>query len=139
MRILRPALLYFALVFGAGFVLGPLRVLFVVPHIGARAAELAEMPLMLVVIWLAARWIARRGTPPPAPGERIAIGTLAAVLVMLADIGVGIALRGLSLAEIFTGRDPVSGTAFYLALVFCALAPRLAGVRTERWPSSPRP
>jgi hypothetical protein len=136
MRILRPALLYFALVFGAGFVLGPLRVLFVVPRIGPRAAELAEMPVMLVVIWLAARWIARRGTPPPAPGERLAFGALAAALVMLADIGVGMKLRGLSLAEIFVDRDPVSGTAFYLALVFCALAPRLAGERPERATSS---
>ena len=71
MRILRTALIYFALVFGAGFVLGPLRVLFVVPRIGPRAAELAEIPLMLVVIWFAARWIARRGAPPPAPGSSL--------------------------------------------------------------------
>ena len=58
---------------------------------------------------------------------------------MLADIGVGMALRGLSLAEIFTDRDPVSGTAFYLALVFCALAPRLAGARRARAAASPGP
>ena len=41
---------YFALVFGAGFVLGVLRISFLVPRFGERLAELAEMPLMLLVI-----------------------------------------------------------------------------------------
>jgi hypothetical protein len=47
--------LYFALAFGAGFVLGTIRVLWVVPRVGERTAELMETPIMLVVIMLAAR------------------------------------------------------------------------------------
>jgi hypothetical protein len=50
MRILKAALLYFAIVFGVGFVLGTIRTLWLVPRLGARAAELLEMPVMLVVI-----------------------------------------------------------------------------------------
>jgi hypothetical protein len=37
-------------VFGTGFVLGPIRVLWAVPRLGERVAELMEAPLMLVAI-----------------------------------------------------------------------------------------
>lgn len=59
-QLIAPALSYFALVFGAGFVLGTVRVFWVAPQLGTRAAELAEAPVMLVVIFFAARWIAKR-------------------------------------------------------------------------------
>jgi hypothetical protein len=52
-RILKAGTLYFALVFGAGFVLGPIRILWAVPRFGTRMAELVETPLMLVVTILA--------------------------------------------------------------------------------------
>lgn len=49
MQISKAGVLYFALVFGAGFVLGTIRTLGVVPRVGARIAELMETPVMLVV------------------------------------------------------------------------------------------
>ena len=51
---MRAAAVYFALVFGAGFLLGPIRVLFLEPRVGLRAAELTELPLMIVAITFAA-------------------------------------------------------------------------------------
>ena len=42
MRIMKTGTLYFALVFGAGFVLGPIRILWVVPRFSTRIAELIE-------------------------------------------------------------------------------------------------
>ena len=57
MQILKAGALYFALVFGAGFVLGTIRTLWVAPRVGMRIAELMETPNMLVVIIVAARWI----------------------------------------------------------------------------------
>lgn len=43
-RFLKAGVLYFAVVFGAGFLLGTVRVLMVVPHLGARGAELIDCP-----------------------------------------------------------------------------------------------
>lgn len=60
MKTLKAGLFYFALVFGAGFVLGTIRILWIVPNFGTRTAELMETPIMLVVIIFAALWIVRR-------------------------------------------------------------------------------
>jgi hypothetical protein len=38
MQILKAGVLYFALVFGAGFVLGTIRILWIVPSFGTRTA-----------------------------------------------------------------------------------------------------
>jgi len=52
-QILRTAARYFAIVFGVGFVLGAVRVPLLVPRLGERVAELAEMPLMFAAMpWL---------------------------------------------------------------------------------------
>ena len=51
---------YFAIVFGAGFVFGTVRVMWLVPTVGVRIAELTELPLMLAVVFFAARWVNRR-------------------------------------------------------------------------------
>jgi hypothetical protein len=67
MPILKAGVLYFALAFGAGFVLGSIRVLWAVPIFGARTAELMETPIMFVVIALAARWTVRYLAVPPTP------------------------------------------------------------------------
>jgi hypothetical protein len=122
---LKAAVLYFALVFGAGFVLGPIRVLWVVPRVGTRAAELMEMPIMFVVIVAAARWVVRRLAVPPARADRLAMGTTALALVLLMDFTVVLRLRGMSIEENFAARDPVSGTAYYLLLVLLAAMPSL--------------
>ena len=65
LRTIKGGLEYFALVFGTGFVLGVLRVSFLVPRLGERLAELAEMPLMLAVILFAALHVTREFAIPP--------------------------------------------------------------------------
>lgn len=126
MKRLQAAGLYFLLVFSAGFMLGTVRVLFIVPTIGERAAELLEMPLMLLVVAMAARFIVRKfagsiyGTP-----QWLHVGAIAFACMLTADVGVGVALRGMTVWQALFARDPVSGTAYYLALAFLALAPSL--------------
>ncbi len=77
MQILKAGVLYFAVVFCAGFVLGPIRILWVVPRLGTRMAELLEEPIMLVIIILAARWIVRKLAVPPTPSKRLTMGGIA--------------------------------------------------------------
>jgi hypothetical protein len=60
MNILKFSTMYFGAVFGAGFFLALIRIPLLVPRFGVRAAELIEMPIMLMVIYFAARWIVHR-------------------------------------------------------------------------------
>ncbi len=116
MRILKAGTIYFALVFGAGFVLGTVRTIWVVPRLGVRAAELLETPFMLVAIVLAANWISRRIDNAVGSSGRVAVGVLALALLLAAEVIVGVALLGLSFVEVFTKHDPVSGTVYYVML-----------------------
>jgi hypothetical protein len=129
MHILKPALVYALIVFGAGFVLGTIRVLFVLPLLGERTAELLEMPLMLAVIVLAARWITRRYLQQAQPRDLLAVGGIATGWMLAAEFLVGLILRWLSPMEVLVNRDPVSGTAYYLSLLLFACMPRLLARR----------
>lgn len=122
---LRAAVEYFALVFGAGFVFGPIRILLAVPRFGERVAELLEAPLMLIVTVLAAKWIVRRFQIPPGFIQRFAVGFLALSLGLLFEFAAVLKLRGLTLTEYFQTRDPVSGTVYYLTLLLFGLMPSL--------------
>ena len=129
MRVLTPGIAYFLLVFGTGFVLGTVRVLLIVPHVGERAAELLEMPLMLIATVLAARWITRRFPEARTCASRLAIGGLALGLMLAGELAVGIGLRGMTAAEVILNRDPVSGTAYYLSLILFAAMPWMVSRR----------
>lgn len=125
MQTLRAALLYFAVVFGAGFVLGVVRELWAVPRFGVRAAELGELSVMLVVIVVSACWaIARLGLSPAAPA-RIVMGLVALLLLLAAEAALVISLRGLTLEEYVAARDPVSGAAYVIALLLYAAMPMM--------------
>ena len=125
MQIVKAAVLYFALVFGTGFVLGTVRTLWVVPRLGKRTAELLEAPFMLVATVVAARWVIGRLVVPSVPSARLGMGCIALSLLLLAEFGPMLWLRGLSIREYLAKRDPVSGTAYYVMLVVFAIMPLL--------------
>ena|ERR1041384_6967642 len=130
MRTLKAGVSYFALMFGAGFVLGVVRVLLIAPRIGERMAELAEIPLMVIVVaYFAARWTVRRFAIPPIFSERVGVGLIALALMLVCEFGVVLGLRGMTLDQYFTIRDPVSGAAYYIGLLLFALMPSLLLLR----------
>jgi len=129
MKVLRAGISYFALVFGAGFVLGPIRLLWLVPRVGTRTAELLEMPIMLAVIILAARWVVIRLAVPAERSIRLGMGFVALVLLVAAELFLVGPLQGYSIGDYLTGRDPVSGTVYYVMLGVFALMPQLLARR----------
>jgi hypothetical protein len=126
-RLLKAALVYFALVFGAGFVLGPIRILWLVPRIGVRAAELLEMPLMIAVTFFAARWVVRRFVLWTAMAARLAVGAVALTFLAAAELALAVGLGNVSAGDYIANRDPVSGAAYLIALGLFALMPALSG------------
>ena len=66
-------LTYFLIVFAAGFLLGVIRVVAMVPRFGVREAEPLELPLMIVVTVFAARWVVRHFRIPAGPHLRLAV------------------------------------------------------------------
>jgi hypothetical protein len=124
-RIIPAALAYFALVMGAGFAMGAIRVPFLVPRLGERWAELAEMPVMALVIFLAAGYILRRFPAIRSAGASLGAGFLALALSVTAELGLALALQSQSLAEFISNRDKVSGSVYLMLLLVFALMPWL--------------
>jgi hypothetical protein len=122
---IKAGLAYFALVFGAGFVLGALRVSFLVPRFGERIAELGEMPLMFAVIVFAARFVTRRFAIPRSIPARLGTGLLALGLLLAAELLLAVVLQERSLADYLASRDPVSGSVYLAMLALFALMPAL--------------
>ena len=125
MQILKAGILYFALVFGVGFVLGSVRILWVVPRFGARMAELMETPIMFMVTIVAARWVVRRLAVPPKPSNRLGMGCIGLGLMLVAEFTLVLWLRGVSINEYLASRDPVSGTVYYVMLGVLCIMPLL--------------
>ena len=121
--ILKASVTYFGLVFGAGFILGTIRVLFVVPRFGDRVAELMEAPLMLSITVFAARWAVHKFKVSVAYGDRIVVGLLALILLVMLEFTIVLWLRGITLTAYFRERDPLAATIYYLLLVVYAMMP----------------
>jgi hypothetical protein len=126
-RDLQAALLYFAWVMGIGFALGAARVPLLVPRIGERYAELAEMPFMLVAIVFAARRVVRRFELSPRPAIRLQVGFVALALSVVAELALAAALQGRSVVAYIASRDPVSGSVYLVMLAIFALMPAILG------------
>ena len=123
-RVLRLGAGYFTHVFLAGFLLGVIRTAWVEPHTGAVTAELLEAPLMLVVIYLAARTRVQR-TRTITAWQWLAAGGTALVLLVGIELAVAAWLRGLSPAQYIAGRDALAGGVYVALLIVFAVMPWL--------------
>jgi hypothetical protein len=123
-QVLKVSALYFAGVFAAGFVLGAIRTLWIVPALGTRAAELIEAPIMLLVVTFAARTIVRLHALAQW-WQWLTVGLVALALLLAVEFTVVIRLRDLSLSEYFASQDPVSGAVYYVLLGIFAVMPLL--------------
>ena len=128
-RTLKAGGLYVALVFGAGFVLGTIRVVFLVPVVGSRMAELMEMPVMFGVIVFAARWVVRALEVSSTVSCRLGMGGIALVLILALECSMVLGVRGLSFHQYVEAFDPIAGTAYVVMLGIFAVMPFLVSGR----------
>ena len=136
MKLFTASAVYFAIVFGAGFVFGMARVMWLVPTVGVRVAELTELPLMLAVVFVAARWVNRRFLAERNQPSRLIVGVTALVLLLLAELIIGVMFLDVTPKDAFLTRDPVSGTGYYLSLCVFALMPWFIGRAGRRGEAS---
>lgn len=124
---------YVAAVFAAGFVLGVLRTLVLVPLLGELGAVLVELPVILTISWLVCARILRRW--PLSPPSVVGMGAIAFLLLMGAEAGLSTLLAGRSLAEhlaLYSQLPHLVGLAGQLAF---ALFPWIQARRSLRPPS----
>jgi predicted membrane-bound spermidine synthase len=119
------ALIYFAMVFAVGFVLGAIRVLYVVPLMGEDQAELLEAPLMVLVCYLSARYLVGLVGEELTVGHMLQIGLLALGLLLAIECTLVLTLRGMSVAEYVAAKQNLAGLAYLISLVLFALFPYL--------------
>ena len=122
LRTIKLSLLYFGIVFGVGFVLGTIRVVFLVPLMGERWAELLEMPFMLVAITYTAIYLVHR-YPLLSMHDWLSVGIQALFILLSVEFTIILGLRGISLADYFDSRDIISGSAYIISLVIYMLMP----------------
>jgi hypothetical protein len=114
MKILKAGILYFAIVFGAGFVLVPMRILWLILRFGTKARELLEASVMFAVLILVAKWITRSFAMPPTtssrPGMVFGMVFIALGLLLLAEFTLMHWRSDMKIAEYLASRDPISET-----------------------------
>ena len=130
MRSLKAGVTYFLLLFATGWVLGPIRELWAVPHFGRMAAMLSEAFIMLVAMIVAARWVIRRFHVSRTLPATISMGIVAIGLLLPAEIA-GVAwVRGLSLREYLASFVTAPGVISLLMFLVFGAMPTLLTVLT---------
>jgi hypothetical protein len=127
MRTMIAGLIYFGIVFGAGFVFGAFREMVLTPLYGRTSAVLLEAPFMLVAI-VAGAWIAlhRRSFGK----DRLAlfmVGVIGLLLVQVAEFGVGLGLRGISVQDQLAYLKTTAGQIYLFLLAIFVLMPLIIG------------
>src|SRR6267378_6288456 len=126
MRALKAGVIYFLLVFAVGWILGPIRELWAVPHLGRVAAMLSEAVIILIAMIVAARWVVRRFHVPRTLPATISMGLIAIGLLSPAEIAGVLWVRGLSLQEYVGSFVTTPGVISLVMFLLFAAMPTLA-------------
>ncbi len=122
---LRAGAAYFAMVFGAGALIGPVREFALTPRVGPTFAVMIETPIMLAVSIVCARWVMRHW-PQASPGL---VGASALGMLLVAETGGAIWLRRMSLSEYAAHLATPAGLISLSLFASFALMPLIIGRR----------
>lgn len=122
-----PALAYFALVLGFGFLLGTVRTILVQDASSSERllGVLIELPIMLGASWFLCRYVIRRFVVAPTVVDRSAMGGIAFALLVFAELLIGALLFGRTPAEHFALYRDASYALGLAAQIGFALMPLL--------------
>ena len=107
---IKAGLVYFALGFGVGFVLGTLRVLVMIPRVGELTAVLLELPLILTATWIICRQLTRRFEVPPVLAPRLVMGATAFALLGAAEFTLSVTVFGRAAEDYLMGFLTLPGS-----------------------------
>jgi hypothetical protein len=105
---------YFLIVFSCAFVLGTIRYLAVSPSLGEFTAVLIELPIIIMISWVACGSLIRRFRVPNRFPHRLVMSGLAFSLLMASEGALSTLAFGRSLSDFFAGMATLPG-AFGLA------------------------
>ncbi|OYY75620.1 MAG: hypothetical protein B7Y43_18740 [Sphingomonas sp. 28-62-20] len=131
------ALRYFAIVFAAAFAFGTARTLWITPAIGATAAVLIEVPLILIVSAITARAIVRR-RPVLTRSAALGIGAIAFLLLMAAEATLAVGAFGMSPGGWLATLNAMPGRIGLAGQLVYALMPFIVREAAGRQSSLPR-
>lgn len=118
-------LIYWAVMLGAGVILGTVRTLFVAPAFGPLPAVLIELPVMLAIAWIVSGAIIRRVGVARRWRDRLMMGAVWFGFLLASEVLLSGLLRGLSLADYFQQAQTPEGQVALLAFLLCATFPLL--------------
>ncbi len=111
--------IFFAIVFGVGFVLGTIRVLGLAPAFGETVAVLIEGPFILGASWLVCGFVIRRFDVSADTLSRLVMGVVAFALLIFAETLLGVFGFGQTLNDVidrygtFAGAIGLAGQALF--------------------------
>jgi hypothetical protein len=105
--VMKAALGYFLIVFPAAFVIGAVRVTMITPHTGPLMAVALEVPIILGLAWIVAGGVLARRTF--GGQECLAMGVMAFVLLMVAEMTMAVLLFGQTPRIFLTNITTASG------------------------------
>ena len=88
---------YYAMIFGLGFAMGVVRALLIAPRLGELLAVVLEVPVLVAMSWVAARWLLTHRSFSLV--ECAVMGATAFSLIMVSEIVLAGFLRGQGMAD----------------------------------------
>ena len=131
MRALKACVIYFLLVFAVGWILGPIRELWAMPHFGPILGLLLEALIMLIAMIISARWTIHRFDVPQTFPVTISMGLVALGLLLPAEIAGVLWVRGLSLKEYLASFANTPGVIPLVIFLLFAAMPTLVTLLTR--------
>lgn len=120
---MRDGAIYGALSFAAGFVLGALREMMLIPAFGPAAGRLIEFPIVTLAAVATAWWLVRRTAGQRSPGRWLAAGLIGAATLLLLEGTLALGVLGMPIETYLAGFDIREGALFPIGLIVMAAAP----------------